>query len=116
MEEVKRTFQPEFRNRLNKIVSFNGMDDKMAARIVDKKLGELKELLSNKNIRLETDDKARDLILKRGISHEFGAREVDRVIRNDIKPLFVDDILFGELKCGGSIKLTVREDDFAVIL
>ncbi|HCM92475.1 MAG TPA: ATP-dependent Clp protease ATP-binding subunit ClpA [Lachnospiraceae bacterium] len=116
MEEVKRTFQPEFRNRLNKIVSFNGMDDKMAARIVDKKTGELRELLNDKNISLEVDEKAKELILKRGISHEFGAREVDRVIRNDIKPLFVDEILFGDLKDGGSIRLTAQDDDFYAVI
>ncbi len=116
MEEVKRTFQPEFRNRLNKIVSFNGMDDEMAARIVDKKTGELRELLNNKNISLEVDEKAKELILKRGISHEFGAREVDRVIRNDIKPLFVDEILFGDLKDGGNIRLTAQDDDFFAVI
>nr|MCR5733664.1 AAA family ATPase [Lachnospiraceae bacterium] len=103
MEEVKRIFQPEFRNRLNRIIMFNGMDDEMAALIVDKKLGELSDLLKNKNITLNVEKSARELILKKGISREFGAREVDRVIRNEIKPLFVDEILFGKLKNGGSI-------------
>lgn len=110
MEEVKKTFQPEFRNRLNKIVVFNGMDDDMAKRIVDKKLGELEAMLEKKNITLKVDDDARALILERGISPEFGAREIDRIIRNDIKPLFVDDILFGTLKEGGSIWLGVDKN------
>ena len=55
-----------------------------------------------------------DLRKKRGISQEFGAREVDRVIRNDIKPLFVDDILFGNLKDGGKITITVKGGAFAI--
>ena len=112
MEEVKRQFQPEFRNRLNKIVVFNGMDDEMGTRVVDKKLNELREMLEKKNIKLEVDEKARDLIKERGISREFGAREVDRVIRNDIKTLFVDDILFGELKNGGVLSLSAWDGEF----
>ena len=116
MEEVKRTFQPEFRNRLNKIVPFNGMDDEMAARVVDKKIRELGNLLGKKNIEISADDEARSLILERGISREFGAREVDRVIRNDVKPLFVDEILFGRLKDGGRIVLSVSDGEFAVTI
>lgn len=114
MEEVKNIFQPEFRNRLNKIVMFNPMDDEMADRIINKKLNELSDLVAQKNIHLTADDDARALIHERGISREFGAREVDRVIRNDIKTLFVDDILFGDLKKGGSITLTVSEGEFSI--
>lgn len=114
LEEVKRTFQPEFRNRLNKIVVFNGMDDQMASLVTDKKLRELEAQLSKKNVDLTVDDKAIKLIKKQGISYEFGAREVDRVIRNDIKPLFVDEILFGSLRSGGKVILTAEEDKFAV--
>ncbi|MCR5421130.1 MAG: AAA family ATPase [Lachnospiraceae bacterium] len=112
MEEVKRVFQPEFRNRLNKVVVFNAMDDEMGSRIVDKKLKELALMLEKKKIALEVDEAARELIKERGISHEFGAREVDRVIRNDIKPLFVDEILFGQLKDGGSLVLKAEEGEF----
>lgn len=114
LEEVKKTFQPEFRNRLNKIVVFNGMDDDMAERIVGKKLRELEDMLGRKKISLSVDDAAKSLILERGISHEFGAREIDRIIRNDIKPLFVDDILFGSLKEGGSIRLNVQDGEFCI--
>ncbi len=114
MEEVKHTFQPEFRNRLNKIVAFNSMDENMAALVVDKKLGEMSEQLKAKKITVAADKKARDLIKRRGISQEFGAREVDRIIRNEIKPLFVDEILFGKLKKGGKITITAKKGEFAV--
>ena len=113
-EAVKQTFQPEFRNRLNKIVVFNGMDDKMAELIVDKKLSELASQLTARKIALKADNKAKALIREKGITPEFGAREVDRIIRNDIKPLFVDDILFGKLKNGGKILLTADDGAFAV--
>lgn len=113
-DAVKNTFQPEFRNRLSKVVVFNSMDDDMAARVVDKKLKELAAQLSKKQIRLTSDKKAKALLRKRGVSQEFGAREIDRVIRNDIKPLFVDEMLFGKLKNGGRIKLSAKADDFLV--
>ena len=114
MEEVKRIFMPEFRNRLNRIVVFNGMSDEMGTLIVDKKLSELSDMLAAKKITLKADKKAKELIKKRGISSEFGAREVDRVIRNDIKPLLVDDILFGKLKKGGELLLSEKEGEFSV--
>ncbi|MCR5155635.1 MAG: AAA family ATPase, partial [Butyrivibrio sp.] len=97
MDAVKQTFQPEFRNRLTKIVAFNSMDEEMARLVVDKKLSEMALQLEARNIIVKADKKAKELVKVRGISQEFGAREVDRVIRNDIKPLFVDDILFGSL-------------------
>ncbi|WP_026526054.1 AAA family ATPase [Butyrivibrio sp. VCD2006] len=114
MEEVKRVFQPEFRNRLSKVVVFNSMDEHMAELVVDKKLAELSEQLEAKKISFEADKAARNLIKKRGISQEFGAREVDRVIRNDVKPLFVDEILFGKLKDGGNISLTAIDGEFSI--
>ena len=114
MDEVKRTFKPEFRNRLSRIVIFNAIDDAMARRIVEKKLSELGSLLEKKGIELITDEPAKELILMKGISVEYGAREVERVIRNEIKPLFVDSILFGDLKDGGRILLSAENDAFLV--
>ncbi len=113
-DAVKQTFQPEFRNRLSKIVAFNSMDEEMAALVVDKKLEEMSQQLKHKKITVKADKKAKELVKKRGISQEFGAREVDRVIRNDIKPLFVDEILFGSLKDGGKITITVKDGEFTV--
>lgn len=114
MESVKQTFQPEFRNRLNKIVVFNGMNDDMAALVVGKKLSELAQQLAAKNISFTAAQSAKELVKKKGVSCEFGAREVDRVIRNEIKPLFVDDILFGKLKKGGKVVLSAQGEEFAV--
>ncbi|MBR1599075.1 MAG: AAA family ATPase [Lachnospiraceae bacterium] len=116
MDAVKQTFQPEFRNRLNRIVVFNGMDDHMAERVVEKKLSELKGLLVKQNISMTVDDSAFKLVKNKGISEEFGAREVDRVIRNEIKPLLVDDILFGKLKDGGELTITADNNGFQVVI
>jgi len=112
MEEVKRIFQPEFRNRLNRIVLFHGMDQKMAEQIVEKKLRELHKMLLEKKVELSEDEEAKRLVQKKGISTEFGAREIDRVIQGEIKPLLVDEILFGRLKDGGTCALTVKEEQF----
>ncbi|MGN0597903.1 MAG: AAA family ATPase [Ruminiclostridium sp.] len=114
MEAVKKTFQPEFRNRLNKIVIFNSMSDQMAACIIERKLGELSSQLLARKIQFSADVAAKTLIKKKGISREFGARELDRVIRNEIKPLFVDEILFGRLKQGGRLALSAEDGRFKV--
>ena len=111
-EEIRNTFQPEFRNRLSGIVMFNGMDDDMAVRVVDKKLKELFGQLEKKSIRLDADDKAKELIKKKGTNAEYGAREVDRVIRNEVKPILVDEILFGRLKDGGEAVITTQDENF----
>ena len=114
MEEVKRIFQPEFRNRLNKIVVFNSMDDKMAELIVDKKLKQLQDMLTKKKVELSVDMKAKKLIKEKGITTEFGAREIDRIIQSEVKPLLVDEMLFGKLRKGGKCKLEVVNDKFAL--
>ncbi len=116
LEEVKRIFQPEFRNRLNRIVVFNGMDGAMAERIVEKKLGQLGEMLLRKKVELEVDKEAADLVKKKGVSAEFGARQIERVIQSEIKPLLVDEILFGKLKGGGRCRLSATEGEFRLIL
>ena len=116
LEEVKRIFQPEFRNRLNRIVVFRNMDEKMAEQITDKKLGELQNMLVRKNVTLTADVQARKLLRKKGISVEFGAREIERVIQSEIKPLLVDEMLFGALKDGGDCRLTAAENAFRLLL
>ncbi len=116
LEEVKRIFQPEFRNRLNRVVVFHGMDEKMAEQIVDKKMKELQKLLAKKQVELSMDIDSRKLVKKKGISTEFGAREIERVIQSEIKPLLVDEILFGSLKEGGKCCLTVVDTLFKLTI
>lgn len=113
-QAVKNTFQPEFRNRLNKIVVFNSMSDEMADRIIERKMGELAAQLKGKGIDFSAEPAANELIRKKGVSREFGARELDRVIRNEVKPLFVDEILFGRLKNGGRLILSADENTFSI--
>ncbi len=114
MEEVKRIFQAEFRNRLNRVVVFRSMDERMAEQVIDKKLRELQGMLGRKKVVLSADDSARKLIKDKGISVEYGAREIERVIRGSIKPLLVDEILFGRLKEGGQCMLTAAGGEFQI--
>jgi ATP-dependent Clp protease ATP-binding subunit ClpA len=101
LKQVKKTFKPEFINRLSSIVVFNDMDHTMAGLILDKKLRELQTMLSAKGVTLKLGDKAREQLLQEGYSKEYGAREMDRVIHNLLKTRLVRDILFGPLKQGG---------------
>ena len=110
MRQVKRTFKPEFINRLSATVVFNDMDRVMAGMILDKKLRELSERLSTRHVVLQLTDEAREWLLKKGFTREYGARELDRVIAHDVKPLLMREILFGGLKEGGMAQLTIEED------
>ncbi len=101
LKQVKKTFKPEFINRLSSIVVFNDMDRKMAGMILDKKLRELQEMLDAKKVTLKLGSQAREQLLNEGYSQEYGAREMDRVIHNRLKTRLVREILFGALKQGG---------------
>ena len=101
LKQVKKTFKPEFINRLSSIVVFNDMDRTMAGLILDKKLRELQAMLSPKGVTLTLGDEAREQLLDEGYSKEYGAREMDRVIHSRLKSRLVREILFGSLKQGG---------------
>ena len=101
LKQVKKTFKPEFINRLSSIVVFNDMDRLMAGMILDKKLRELQVMLDAKHVTLTLGEKAKEQLLEEGYSKEYGAREMDRVIHNRLKTRLVREILFGSLKQGG---------------
>ena len=110
MEEVKRVFTPEFRNRLSAVVTFNHMNNRMAGQITDKKIGELSSRLKSRKVEIHVEDSARDYIIKRAVTKNYGGREIERIIDGEIKPLFVSEILFGGLKNGGDVYLTLKDD------
>ena len=110
MKQVKKTFKPEFINRLSGTVVFHDMDMKMAGMILDKKLRELQEKLTQKNVTMTLAEDAREHLLKAGFTKEYGAREMDRVIASQLKPLLMRAILFGKLKKGGEARVSVEND------
>ncbi len=111
LKQVKRTFKPEFINRLSSIVVFNDMDRTMASMILDKKLRELQEMLTPKGVTLLLTDEVREQLLQEGYSTEYGAREMDRVIHNRLKSKLVREILFGSLKQGGEYLVEHLEEE-----
>ncbi len=105
LRQVKKTFKPEFINRLSATVVFNDMDRRMAGMILDKKLRELESKLHARRVTMTLDEAAREWLLERGFTREYGAREIDRVISRELKPLLMREILFGRLKDGGHVTI-----------
>ena len=114
-EAVKKTFQPEFRNRLSKIVLFKSMDREMAVRITKKKLEQLRKMMQAKAVELDISDEAAEFVMKQGITNEYGAREIDRVISAEVKPLLVEELLFGRLKNGGKCRIEIEDGKLRLI-
>ena len=116
LKQVKKTFKPEFINRLSATVVFHDMSRKMASLILDKKLGELSNKLATRQIEMELSPEARNWLLQRGFLPEYGAREMDRVIASHLKPLLMREILFGSLKSGGKTCIQVDKDQLVLQL
>ena len=114
LAQVKKTFKPEFINRLSDTVVFNDMDKHMAELILSKKLRQLDQKLAAKNVTIKLTDAAHEQLLKWGFTKEYGAREMDRVIGNRLKPVLMKAILFGKLKKGG--KATVDFDGKELVI
>lgn len=108
LKQVKHTFKPEFINRLNEIVVFNDMDEQMAKLILGKKLRELNAKLGAKSVSITLTDEAHQHLLKSGYSKEYGAREMDRVIQQQLKTMLMREILFGKLKKGGEATVDLQ--------
>lgn len=109
LTQVKKTFKPEFLNRLTDTIVFHDMDRHMAELILDKSLRRLADKLAAKKVELTISDEARELLLKKGFTAEYGARELDRVVSNMLKPLLMREILFGWLRGGGKAEAVVTE-------
>ena len=106
LAQARKIFKPEFLNRLSGTVVFHDMDKKMATLILRKKLRELQEKLAAQNVTMTLSDDAFDHLLEKSITREYGAREMDRVIGQLLKPLLMREILFGKLRKGGEIVVT----------
>lgn len=110
MEIIKKTFSPEFRNRLDSIIQFAALDARSIARVVDKLVVELEVKLESNEVTLELDDEARSWIADRGYDPKMGARPMARVIQEHIKRPLAEELLFGKLAEGGHVRITVGPD------
>lgn len=116
LKQVKKTFKPEFINRLSATVVFHDMSREMASLILDKKLGELNLKLAARQVEMELNTEAREWLLQRGFLPEYGAREMDRVIASQLKPLLMREILFGALKAGGKACVQAEGGELKLII
>ena len=114
MKQVKKTFKPEFLNRLSGTVVFHDMDKRMATLILQKKLRELESKLEAKQVKMNLIPDAFEYLLKEGFTPEYGAREMDRVIAQRLKPLLIREILFGSLKNGGEITIGIKDGNLSI--
>ena len=116
MEAIKKLFSPEFRNRLDAVIQFNGLDETTIQRVVDKLLVELETQLEGKRVSVQLDDAARRWIAKTGYDPKMGARPMARVIQENIKRPLAEELLFGKLTGGGTVRITVKPDDSGLSL
>jgi len=110
-EAINRMFTPEFRNRLDAIISFASLTPETIGRVVDKFILQLEEQLADRNVTIELDDGARQWLSQKGYDKLFGARPLGRVIQEHIKKPLAEELLFGKLTKGGIVRVSRGEDD-----
>ena len=110
-EAIRRTFTPEFRNRLDAIIQFKALDFDVVLQIVDKFILELEAQLALKDVEISVSLPAREWLAEQGFDPEMGARPMKRVIQNQIKRPLADDLLFGDLADGGEVDISLAKKD-----
>ena len=116
MQEIKRVFTPEFRNRLDAIVSFKSLDEEIILRVVDKFLIELESQLQDKKVDVAFSESLRRFLAKQGFDPAMGARPMQRVIQDKIRRALADELLFGRLVNGGRVDIELADDGETVEL
>ncbi len=111
MEAINRLFAPEFRNRLDAIVTFNHLSPEVIAKVVEKFVLQLEAQLADRNVTIELSEEASRWLIANGYDELMGARPMARVIQEHIKKGLADEVLFGKLKGGGHVRVVVNKDD-----
>ncbi|MHA1564629.1 MAG: ATP-dependent Clp protease ATP-binding subunit ClpA [Alphaproteobacteria bacterium] len=114
-EAINRLFTPEFRNRLDAIIPFAALTEEIVAKVVDKFVMQLEAQLGDRNVTIELDDDARKWLAKRGYDVAFGARPLARAIQEHIKKPLAEELLFGALAKGGSVKVSVLDGKLSFV-
>jgi len=111
---LEKTFSPEFRNRLDGVVNFRGLEDAVVLKIVKKAVAEFAGQLADKGVSLTLTDRCAEWLAREGYSPEFGARQIARLVQEKIKRFFVDEVLFGNLREGGEAVADIENDDVVI--
>ncbi len=106
----KTFFAPEFRNRLDARVAFESLPEEMILKVVDKFIGEVQTALTPRHVKMEVSDATRRWLLKKGYDPKMGARPMARIIQNELKRPLTDELLFGRLANGGTVKVDLKDD------
>jgi ATP-dependent Clp protease ATP-binding subunit ClpA len=114
-EELKKFFPPEFRNRLDGIITFGKLSKETMIKIVGKFLLEVKEQVKEKSVKIKINDDAIDWLVEKGFDNKMGARPLQRVIDKEIKRSLAKMMLFGELKNGGTLSITTENGSLNLI-
>ena len=112
-EAIKRLFTPEFRNRLDATIAFAGLTPEIVGRVVEKFVMQLEAQLADRNVTIEASSGAKEWLAERGYDRLYGARPLARVIQEHIKKPLAEELLFGKLVKGGSVKVTLKDDKLA---
>jgi ATP-dependent Clp protease ATP-binding subunit ClpA len=110
-DAINRLFTPEFRNRLDAVVSFGHLPTEVVSQVVDKFIMQLDAQLSERNVSIELSDEARKWLVENGYDQAMGARPMARLIQTAIKTPLADEVLFGRLKNGGTVRVIVTGDE-----
>ncbi len=109
-DAITRLFSPEFRNRLDGTITFNGLTPGIMKKVVTKFIDELREQLKEKNVRVALSDKATEWLASKGYDPMYGARPLSRLIQTEVKDALSEEVLFGRLKKGGSVHIGLKDD------
>jgi len=112
--ELKKAFTPEFRNRLSEVIYFNSLNEETIVFVVNKFLFELESTLEDKNVSLIVSDTARQWFAKNGYDAKMGARPMSRLIEKEVRKPLADELLFGKLLDGGTVKVGVKKDKISL--
>ncbi len=110
-DAVNKLFAPEFRNRLDAVISFAHLPREVVSKVVDKFVLQLEAQLADRNVTIELSDEAREWLVEHGYDETMGARPMARLIQSTIKTPLADEVLFGKLKGGGAVKVVVGHDE-----
>ncbi len=108
-DAIKRLFTPEFRNRLDATITFAGLTPEIVGRVVEKFVMQLEAQLADRNVTIELSSAAKEWLAERGYDRLYGARPLSRVIQEHIKKPLAEELLFGRLMKGGSVKVTLKD-------
>ena len=114
-EDIKKLFSPEFRNRLDSIVSFTALDSDVILKVVDKFLIQLENQLHDKKVDATFTPKLKEFLAQKGFDPQMGARPMSRLIQDTIRKALADELLFGKLTNGGEIEIDISDEEKIIL-